>query len=158
MIRSLFFKQKKPQTIVVLGIVMLLLGLFMSFDDMGTLSQSFALMFISMVLLGYSISFEIRQDFKNCKHYRLLGFTIFKSKLKISFPEYLIVFSARHKQGTEWGSVAALGKQRSGDDFVIRFFKGVSHFTLFRTNSYQLAKDRAMELSEFLGVEIKGKI
>ncbi|MRI01101.1 hypothetical protein GH721_11220 [Kriegella sp. EG-1] len=73
----------------------------------------------------------------------------------IEFPDYISVFSAKYKRSAEWGPVAAMGKQQSGDSLVIRFFSGRNHFTIYRTNSLKLAKQRATELSELLEIELK---
>lgn len=157
MIDSLFFKQKKPLTIVILGVLMLLLVVNLILNDSGPLNQKVILSILSVLLLGYSISFEVRKDFVNYKHVKLFGFTVFKSKLKIAYPDYLIVFSSKYKQSAEWGSVAAMGKERGGEHFVIRCFKGNKHFTLYRTKSLEVAKERATQLSNLIGVEIRGK-
>ncbi|WP_298505580.1 hypothetical protein [uncultured Maribacter sp.] len=56
----------------------------------------------------------------------------------------MIVFSAKFKQGAEWGSLAAIGKERREDSFVIRFFTGNKHFTVYRTSSLKKAKEKAL--------------
>ena len=154
---SLFFKQKKPLTVVILGILMLLFSIYLIVNNEGPLSQRVILGTLSLLLIGYSVSIEIGSDFSNYRHLKLFGLTIFKSKLDIPIPDYIIVFSAKYKQGAEWGSVAAMGKERGGDDFVIRLFKGNKHFTVYRTNSLSLAKEKALELSDLINVEIRGK-
>ncbi|WP_291867328.1 hypothetical protein [Maribacter sp.] len=103
------------------------------------------------------MTFEIGRDFNNYKHFKLFGFTLFKSKLSVAYPDYVIVFSAKYKQGAEWGSVAAMGKERKGDNFIIKFFRGNKDFTVYRTSSLEQAKEKALALSEFLGVEIRSK-
>ena len=155
--KALHFKQKKPLTVIILGALMLLLVVYLIFNNSGPLNQKVILGILSIVLIGYSVSFEIGSDFINYRHLKIFGITLFKSKLNISFPDYLIVFSAKYKQGAEWGSVAAMGKQRGGDNYVVRLFKGNKHFTVFRTNSLEVAKTRATELSELLNIEIRGK-
>lgn len=157
MINSIFFKQKKPLTVLILGVLIFLFVVYLILNNSGPLNQRVILSILSVLLIGYSVSFEIRKDFGNYKHIKMFGITVFKSKLNIPYPEYLIVFSAKYKQGAEWGSVAAMGKQRGGDNFVIRCFTGNKHFTLFRTKSLEVAKERATGLSNFLGIEIRGK-
>jgi len=112
---------------------------------------------IGLLLVGYSISYEIKSDFNNKTHYKFFGITVFIQRLAIIFPDYITVFSARFKQSSDWGPVAAMGKETDNETFVIRFFKGNRHFTVFKTNSLKLANTEAEKLGLLLNVEIKGK-
>ncbi|MBM1105232.1 hypothetical protein JQC67_03675 [Aurantibacter crassamenti] len=152
---SLYFKQKKPIIAPILGVMLLVIGANLFYENKSSTSQIAILILMVLVLFGYSISYEIAVDFKNWRHFKMFGFTLFKSKLKIDYPEYITVFSAIHKQNAEWGPIAAMGKERSGDSWVIRFFSGRKHFTLFRTKSLKKAQLRATELSKLLEVELK---
>lgn len=153
---SLYFKQLKPTTVTVLGVFLLIILGMVMFTNSGTLDQYIVLSGLSIVVLGYSISYEITKDFKNKKHYKLFGQTLFRQKLQCIYPEYITVFSASFKQGAEWGSVAALGKERGERLFVIRLFKGNRHFTIFKTKSLEKATTMAVELCELLSVELRG--
>lgn len=155
--KSLFFEQEKPLTVKILGVTLLLFVLWFVYNGTGARSQLVAMSAIGFVLLGYSVSYEITRDFKNRRHFKLFGLSLFKSYLKIKMPDYMVVFSAKYKQGAEWGPVGALGKDRKGDRYVIRLFKGNQHFTVYKTGSLQRAKTKAMELSELIQVEIRGK-
>lgn len=157
MIQSLFYKQKKPLTALILGYILLVVLFSLLVTNSGPLNQHIVLGIITFFLIGYSISYEVYKDFILFKHLKVFGITLFKSKIHFPFPDYLIVFSATYKQGAEWGSVAAIGKERGGDNYVIRLFKGNKHFTIYRTNSLEDAKEKASELSVFLNVEIRGK-
>ncbi|PCJ97731.1 MAG: hypothetical protein COA50_04640 [Flavobacteriaceae bacterium] len=108
-------------------------------------------------MFGYSISYEITKDFGNKKHYKLFGQTLFRQKLQCIYPEYITVFSASFKQGADWGSVAALGKERGEHLFVIRLFKGNRYFTIFKTSSFEKATAMAAELCDLLNIELRGK-
>lgn len=123
MIKAFFFEQMKPLTVKILGAILLVFVLYLILTNSGPLNQKVFLGILSLVLVGYSVAYEIGRDFENYKHLKWFGFTVFKSKLQIPKPDYLIVFSAKYKQGAEWGSVAAMGKERKGDNFVIRFYR-----------------------------------
>lgn len=155
--QSLFFKQKKPLTVVILGYILLAVLLSLLATNSGPLNQHIVLGFLSLLLIGYSNSYEVLHKFKLYKHFKFFGITLFKSKVVFPLPDYLIVFSAKYKQGAEWGSVAAMGKERGGDNYVIRLFKGNKHFTIYRTNTIEVANNKATELSNFLAIEIRGE-
>jgi len=155
--KTLFFEQEKPLTVKILGAVIMLIVLWFVVINSGPLNQVVVMSLIGLTLIGYSISYEITPDFKNKRHFKLFGLSVFKSKLETAFPDYMVVFSAKFKQGAEWGPVGAMGKERTGDSFVIRLFKGNKHFTLYRNKSMQKTKTKAVALSEMIGVEIRGK-
>jgi len=155
--QSLFYKQKKPLTVVILGYILLVILISLLVTNSGPLNQHIILGILSLVLIGYSNSYEVVKDFTIYKHLKIFSISVFKSKVVFPAPDYLIVFSAKYKQGAEWGSVAAMGKERGGDNYVIRFFKGNKHLTIYRTNSLEDAKSKAIELSDTLGIEIRGK-
>jgi len=154
MMNTLFFKQQKPSKVKILAVLILMLDGYLLFKSYSTISQMLILFAIAIILLGYSVSYEIRKNFDVFKHLKFLGITIYKAKEDLAFPEYISVFSALFKQDNEWGSVSALGTQEKHSSFVIRLFNGNSKFTLFKTNNYQKAIVRANELSELLGVEV----
>jgi len=72
-------------------------------------------------------------------------------------PDYITVFSASFKKDSEWGPVAAMGNQTRSAKYVIRFFKGNKHFTVWMSNSQALAKTKAMELGQLLQTEVRLK-
>ena len=152
---SLFFKQKKPLTVIILGIVLFILGGLVLVDNGNELTPPITMFSIGVILLGYSVSFEIRETLNHKRHFKLFGVTIYMSSLEFFAPEYIVVFSATYSKSSEWGPVSALGKENKENIFVIRFFKGSQKFTLWRTNSFELAKTRATNLGELLNVEVR---
>ncbi|KAA1247356.1 hypothetical protein [Aquimarina sp. RZ0] len=131
------------------------MAIYLVIADKFVLSQILILVGVGFVLLGYSVSYEVRKDFKNYKHIMFFGVTVFKQKLIIDFPEYISVFSASFKQDNNWGTVSAMGTKGMYDAIVVRFFTMNSHFTVFNTSTYELALDTAKKLGMLLNVEIR---
>lgn len=155
--KSLFFRQKKPLTVIILGTMFLVFVLWFLAEGAGSLSQLVVMGLLGLLLLGYSISYEIVSDGVAKKHFGLFGLSLFRGKLHIPYSEYLCVVKARYKQGAEWGPVASLGKERSGETYAIRLFNGNKHFTVYRTSSLQGARLKAEALSDLLGIELREK-
>jgi len=153
MINSLFFKQEKPLTVKILGGLLLLLACIILVEDTFKIIQVVIMFSLSLCLLGYSISFEIRDSLDHKRHFKLFGITLFKQRLDVFFPDYIVVFSTRTTKSSEWGPVGAMGNTNKGSSFVIRCFKGNEKFTVWRTSSSEQAQRRAMELSQLLNVE-----
>ena len=152
------FEQSKPLTVKILGIMILLMTVFIVWSNTPSTSQLIAMPTIGILLLSYSISYEIKADFENRKHFKLFGTTVFIQRLELLFPDYISVFSARFKQGVDMGPVAAIGRINRDDAFVIRMFKGNRYFTVFKTNNLELATRRADVLGALLNVEVKKKV
>ena len=152
---SLFFKQQKPLTVKILGGLLFLLGCIVLVEDKFEITQVAIMFGVSLFLLGYSVSFEIRDSLDHKRHFKLFGITLFKQRLDVFFPEYIVVFSTRTIKSSEWGPVSAMGNTNKGSSFVIRCFKGNEKFTVWRTNSSEQAQQRAIELSQLLNVEIR---
>ena len=112
--RSLFFAQKKPLTVIVFGTLMLALTLWFLLTGSGPVSQIVVMGLAGLTFLGYTVSYEISTDFKNKRHLKMFGLSLFTTELDCIFPDYIVVFSGKFKQGAEWGSVAAIGKERRG--------------------------------------------
>ncbi len=153
--KSIFLKQSKPLIANILGTFILLLMLFLLYNETAGLGQLFIMPVIGIFLLSYSTSFEISRKFKNKWHFKLFGITVFKQGLECIFPDYISVFFAVFKKDSEWGPVAAMGNQTREGNYVVRFFKGNSHFTVWRVDSLGAAKVKAIELGELLNVEVK---
>jgi len=154
MSNAMFFKQSKPVTVQILGVILLVLMAISVYEGEPPLSQIISMSAMGIILLGYSVSYEIRSDFDNKRHIQLFGISVLKSKLKLSYPEYVTVFSARFKQNTDWGPVAALGKEANSGSFVIRLFKGNKYFTVFKTKLIETANMKAEKLAKLLGVSV----
>lgn len=155
--KSIYFKQTKPLIASILGIVILVLLIFLIIENNTEWSQISIMCLIGFVLWGYSVSYEIKDNLNHNMHFKLFGFSLFRQRLEIVFPDYIIVFSALFKKDSDWGPVAALGSQSKGGTYVIRFFKGNKHFTLWKTNNLELANNRAKEVGELLDVEVRSK-
>lgn len=155
--KSIYFKQSKPLTISILGIVILVLLIFLIIENNAGWSQIFIMCLIGFVLLGYSVSYEINDNLNHKTHFKLFGFSLFRQKLEMVFPDYIIVFSALFKKDSDWGPVAALGSQSKGGTYVIRFFKGNRHFTIWKTKNIESANKRAKEVGKLLNVEVRVK-
>ncbi|MDY8135327.1 hypothetical protein [Aquimarina sp. 2201CG5-10] len=151
---EVFLKQSKPLKVKILGILIIVLIVYLFFFYDSPLSQIVTLSIISFLLLSYSISYEIRKDFSNYKHISFLGFSVFKQKLKIDFPDYISVFSASFKQDNEWGAISAIGKEGKHDAFVVRFFSGNKNFTIYKTNKYSRALSKSNKIGDLLNIEI----
>ncbi|WP_299259159.1 hypothetical protein [uncultured Aquimarina sp.] len=152
--KKLFFKQQKPLKIKILGILIFVLVGYLLLIGNSSLSQVLILLTIGVLLLGYSISYEVRVSFEVYRHLRFFNSTVYKVKKDLVFPEYISVFSALFTQDNEWGSVSALGTKEKHGSFVIRLFSENNKFTLFKTNNYETALLRAKELGELIDVEI----
>ncbi|MEO9893536.1 hypothetical protein [Aurantibacter sp.] len=152
---TLFFRQKKPIIAPILGAMFILICLIDFIGEKTDYTKILVLVIFAVLLFGYTVSYEITKEYVNFRHFKLFGFTLLKSKLNIVFPDYISVFSAKYKRSAEWGPVAAMGKEQSGDSLVIQLFAGKKHFTIYRTNSLKKAKGKAAELSDLLRVKLE---
>ncbi len=154
MMKSISLKQPKPLKVKILGALILALIPFALVNNENPFFQIVTMAILSIILLGYTVSYQIKKDFDNYKHITLFGLTVWKQKLDIDFPEYISVFSASYKQDNEWGTVSALGTRIENKLMVIRFFCQQKHFTVLKINNYNKAIDKANELGEMLNVKI----
>lgn len=155
MTKSIFLKQSKPLTLSILGGAILVLTLFLIMEGRAELAQISTMVIIGLALLGYSVSFEIKDNLEHKRHLKIFGVTIFEQKLASLSPDYITVFSALFKQGSEWGPVSALGGKRQSGNYVIRFFKGNRHFTIWKSKSLEAANAKAKEVGDLLKVEVR---
>lgn len=153
--KSIFLKQRKPLIATILGIVFLVLILFLGYEGIAAYGQIMTMLVVGMLLLGYSVSFEINSERKHKKHFKLFGYTVFKQRLTCISPEFISVFSVVFKKDSEWGPVAAMGNQTRKGTFVIRFFKGNAHFTIWESDSLPLANAKASALGQLLNIEVR---
>ncbi|GAA4279543.1 hypothetical protein [Aquimarina mytili] len=156
--KSVTCRQEKALKGRILSIFVLLFSVLFLFFASEPLFSRLALFIISMFVFGFSISYQINQDFNNYKVFAVFGIIVYRTKLKIKFPEYISVFSTSLSLNNEWGSVAAIGTKERHDKIVVRFFTGNNKFTIFRTENYQDALDKANALGELLDIEIYNKI
>ncbi len=151
---SVVCKQERALKGRILSICVLAFSVLFLFMTSEPILSRLSLFFISVFIFGFSVSYKINHDFNNQKLFSVFGRTLFTVKLKLEYPEYISVFSASLSLDNEWGSIAAIGTKEKQDKFVVRFFTGNKNFTLYRTENYQEALDKAKELGELLELEI----
>ena len=153
------FKQEKPITVKILGGFLVGLAvLLMVFGEGMPLSQLVGMTVLGLLLLGYSVNYEIYADYNNKRSFRLFGIPLYKSVLNVAYPDYISLFSARVGKGSDWGPVAAMGGSTSGKRYTVRLFMGNRHFTLFRTVNLGVARSKSKDLGSLLNVPVKEKI
>ncbi|MBS9461289.1 hypothetical protein KIM67_02615 [Flagellimonas sp. 389] len=153
--QSISFKQQKPSTVIILGVFTLALTLFLIYEGAAKLDQILIMAIIGTVLLAYSTSYRLDDDFKIFKHFKLFGISLFKHKEFSFSPDYISVFPALFKKNAEWGPIAALGKTTENKSYIIRLFNESGHLTVFKSNSFQTISDKAKRLGIMLNVEVK---
>ena len=151
---SVFLKQYKPAKVKILGIIILVFVAYLLIGNNVLLSQILILSFITILLIGYSVLYKIDKEFENYKLIRFLGITIWKQKITIEYPDYISVFSISFTQDNNWGTISSLGSQIKQNATVARFFSGSRYTTLYKSENYQSALDKANELSQLLNVEV----
>ncbi|SHI48858.1 hypothetical protein [Pseudozobellia thermophila] len=152
-------KQEKPFTVKILGGFLLLLVAFLVGSGHGMpLSQLLTMGGLGLLLLGYSVSYEIYSDYNNKRCFKLFGLPLFKSDLKIEFPDYISLFSARVGKGSDWGPIAAMGGSAGSQRYTVRMFRGRQHFTLYRSSKLEKAQEKSEALASLLKVPVKEKI
>ncbi len=154
---NMLFKQDKPTTAKILGVCMFVVACIQLLYK-SNISELVALFLLSTSILGYSVAYEIRSDFKNKKHFRLFGFSVLELKLNCIKPDYISVFSASFNGGTGWGPIAAMNAKNGSKSYVIRFFKGNQYFTVFKSNSLTEVEQKGEELASLLKINLVNKI
>lgn len=155
MMKSMILFQPKPMTIKVLGVFLLFLLMVVIYEGSSTTGQSATIFVLGLMLLGYSVAYELRSDFNHLKHFKLFGITCYKTKLRFFQPEKAKAFPVLTKRSFDWGPVSAMGKRSDEKHYVIRLFNGNQHFTVFRNGSLEEVKGRGQELSSVLGVAME---
>ena len=150
----LLFKQRKPITVTILGAFLLALLALIVYEQRVPLSQTVVMLAGGILLLAYSVSYEIRKDFKHKKHLKLFGMTVLRSKLDYFEQERGVVLPTVSRKSNNWGPISAIGTKSTNSEYVIRLFKGNRYFTLYRSNSFELIVDLGKQLSEVLEVPI----
>lgn len=151
---KIIFKQDKPITVIMLGVLLVILS-FVSSTSIGGFIVLFS---IALLLLGYRISYIISKDYNNKKVISFFGLPIITSKLEVLFPDYISVFGANFSKRNDWGPVSAIGTNLNADKIVVRLFKENENFTLFKSGKYEEAINLARQLSDMLKVELVDKI
>ena len=152
------FVQKKPIVAIILGTSLLLLFIYNAWSGAGSLGQLIGLGTLSVLLLGYSVVYEVDSHRDFYIAYCFFKVPVFRKKLNIFYPEYVSVFPMRSGKNSDWGPVSAMGKRSNSDEFCVRIFNDKEKFTLIRTSNSKLALRKAKALSELLKVELVNKI
>ena len=150
----IIFKQEKPITVTMLGLLLIFISIFSS----TSLVHFSFLLGLSLLLLGYKVSYRIASDYNNKKIVSLFGIPLIISKLEIINPDYISIFGANYSKRNDWGPVSALGTNSNADKIVVRLFKGSENFTVYKSSKYEKSKDLAVQLSEMLKVELIDKV
>ncbi len=148
--KQINFKQEKPTTVVILGVLLVLFSIFSAND----LKSFIFLLSIGLLLLGYRVSFKIAKDYNNKKVFSIFKVPLIITKLNILFPDYISLFGANFSKRNDWGTVSAIGTNSNADKIVIRLFKGSEKFTVYKSNKYEKSKELAEQLSRMLKVEL----
>ena len=156
--RVVLLEQTKPQQAYISGIVLLVLTPILWYYNENSLDKILVLLLIGIIVVGYSITYEIKEGFENYKRINIFGITIWKQKLHILFPDYISIFSASFKKGNEWGAVSALGTKSKYGGVAIKFFKGHKNEIVYKSNDYSKALKKANELSFLLKVRLHDAI
>jgi len=151
---AVLLPQSKPLQAYISGTLLLLLCPFVWYYNENSLEKIALVLLIGLVLIGYSVTYEIRQTFDNYKRINLFGITIWKQQLHLLFPDYISLFSSSFKKDNEWGAVAALGSKSKYQSAVVKFFKGQKNEIIYKSNDYTKALEKTNELSVMLNVRI----
>ncbi|TPN87846.1 hypothetical protein [Aquimarina algicola] len=152
--KSEVFKQQKPLKAKILSVIVAVFSVLILLVSTGSIIPRILFFCVSMVVLGYSISYEIKENFLNRKHFSVFGVKIFSTALKLEYPDYISVFSTSSSINNEWGAIAAIGTKERHDNIVVRFFTDNRNFTLYRTNNYEEAFRKATTLQKILNIEL----
>ncbi|MBQ4820048.1 hypothetical protein [Aquimarina sp. MMG016] len=152
--KGVICKQERALKGKILSTIVLVFSVLFLFAVSEPIFGRLAFFIVSLFVFGFSISFKINSDFDNEKLFSVFGIPLFKTKLSLEYPDYISVFSTSFSLDNEWGAVSAIGTKERHDKTVVRFFTENRNFTLYKTNTYQKALDKANELSGLLNVEI----
>lgn len=155
--QKVILKQPKLAKVKILGIIISLFSCYMLIFENITIFQFSMLLLAGIILLGYSISYEINQDFNNNKYLHLFGFSVFKQEIALPFPDYISVFPAVLKQENEWNMIAALGTTDKSETILIKFFHKNRNLTVFRSNNKKMALEKAKNIGKMLNVRVLDK-
>lgn len=154
MMKYVVCKQERPLKGKILSVLILCFSVVFLFMNVEPIETRMIFFLIASLIFGFSKSYRINADFNNQKFFSVFGLNIFTTKLQLLYPDYISVFSASFGLDNEWGAIAAIGTKEKHNQFVVRFFKNNQNNTVFRTNTYDEAIEKAYELKELLKVEI----
>ncbi|WP_109302045.1 hypothetical protein [Aquimarina sp. AU474] len=151
-------KQEKALKGKIVTSIVLLFSFLFLFNQTEPFLPRLILFIITLLIFGFSTSYKISSDFNNQKLFSFFGLSLFSIKLDLDFPDYISVFSASFSLNNDWSTVSALGTKERHNKVVVRFFKGNKNVTVYKTNKYQEAVEKANELRTLLNVEVHNMI
>jgi len=147
-------KQDRALKGKILSTIVLVFSIVMLFFGPEPFFSRALLFSVAALVFGFSVSYKIKKDFDNQKIFSFFGIPIIKTAMQVDFPEYVSVFSGSFSANNDWSSVSALGTKERHEKTVVRFFTGNKKLTLYTTNKYSIALEKATALSKLLNVEL----
>ncbi|MGY3792466.1 hypothetical protein [uncultured Aquimarina sp.] len=147
-------KQERALKGKILVTIVFVFSVLMLFFGREELWSRILLVVVSSLFFGFSTSYKINSHFENYKLFSVFGLVLFKTKLNLEFPDYVSVFSGSFVQNNDWSTVSAIGTKERHDKYVVRFFKENKKTTLFQSEKYDKALEKAKELSKLLNIEV----
>lgn len=147
-------KQERALKGKILVTVVFVFSILMLFFGNEELWSRVLLVVVSSLFLGFSTSYRINDNFENYKLFSVFGLVFFKTKIELEYPDYISVFSGSFVQNNDWSTVSAIGTKERQDKYVVRFFKDNRKTTLFQSEKYDKALEKANKLSRLLNVEV----
>jgi len=154
MIEKVKVLQLKPLKIKILGFLLILMFFISMYFVSARYLDSVIFLVLGILLLGYTVNYEINKDFRNYKSFGFFGFTLLRKVVRISFPEYISVFETNQTSDNNWSTVSALGTQENYNMFVVRFFNNNQKFTVYKSSDYKSALTIANKIGKMLDVDI----
>ncbi|MFD2563526.1 hypothetical protein [Aquimarina rubra] len=152
--KNVICKQERALKAKILVAIVLSFSFMMLFFGSEPLTPRILLFTGSLLVFGFGVSYKINKDFNNEKLFSVFGLVLYRAKLDLEFPDYISVFSGSFSLNNEWATVSALGTKERHEKIVVRFFTDNRKVTVYKTNTYNAAFEKARELSDLLSVEI----
>lgn len=115
--------------------------------------------FMYLIILAFIFlkkDYIIYENFSNIVRYRVFSVLLYKNEINLTFPEYISLFEQKYKQ------TASFGFMILGEDkfrlYTIKFFKGRSNNTVFKSRYKEEVLDKGHQLSTLLGVRINNTL
>jgi len=154
MMEYIICKQERALKAKILTTVVLVFSIVMLVFGPEPFFSRVLLFLVVLFVFGFSISYRIKKDFNNQKVFSFFGIPMIKVAVEMDFPEYISVFSGSFSVNNDWSTVSALGTKERHEKTVVRFFTGNKKVTLYKSNDYENALEKANALSKLLDVEV----
>ncbi len=156
--QEVVLQQTKPQQVKITAFILLVLTPILWYYNENSIEKVLTVLFIAILMLGYSVSYKIKSDFDNYKVINVFKVPLWNQRKAFIFPDYISVFSASYKKDNEWGAVSALGTKSKTQNVVIKFFSNRANEIVYKSNSYEDVLEKANELSKLLNVRIHDSV